>query len=242
MITPKRRNLSLIEVLVVIAIIGILASLLLPTLARARESARDATCKNNLKQWGVLSHIFADDNNGGIPPSYDNTWSSWDAMFKRDYSDTASAGMNHCPTFSEFNGLERSYSSNKPIMRHQVDTGSVDGDGNRSYGDLLRYNELRFPSDAFMLIDAKNWNNYGTSYPFLDSPGWAWVGMWGNLDPDTAAVGPEDYHPPFIDIDQFTGPRFRHLGDKKANVLITDGHVEGFEVHRIQGKNTANYN
>ena len=116
-----------------------------------------------------------------------------------------------------------------------------DEDGNRWYGNILKYSYLSHPSHAFMLIDGKNWNDYGTAYPFLDSPGWAWEGMWGNLDPDTAAVGPEDYQPAFVDIDQFTGPRFRHLGDQKANVLITDGHVEGFKVTQIKGKNTANW-
>ena len=237
----NKKHFSLIEVLVVIAIIGILVSLLFPTLQRAREAARDATCKNNLKQWGVVNYLFADDNDGAITPSYDNTWTAWDDVLIRYYEDSFVRDLHNCPTFTEYNGRERSYSSNKPIMKHQVDTGGIDGDGNRWYGGLLKYSELSHPSDAFMLIDAKNWNNWGTAYPFLDSPGWAWEGMWGNLDPDTAAVGPEDYQPPFVDIDQFTGPRFRHLGNKKANVLITDGHVEGFQVTQIKGKNTANW-
>ena len=60
MSNSKKSGFTLIELLVVIAIIGILVALLSPALSRARESARMATCQNNLRQFGIGMYEFAD--------------------------------------------------------------------------------------------------------------------------------------------------------------------------------------
>ena len=110
-ISIRKRGFTLIELLVVIAIIAILAAMLLPALASAKEKANRTACLNNLRQWGIGDNMYLDENNQTLPltkiatatlpvPGYNEDVPTWnDLAYAQALNVGNSAWFNALPPF-----------------------------------------------------------------------------------------------------------------------------------------------
>jgi len=124
-----RIGFTLVELLIVIAIIAILAALLLPALAKAKEKAQRITCISNLKQWGMAQIMYLDDSNQTYPktkipngtpgaaPGYNEDNPSWTDLFDFYYQNPKQ-GMD-----AWFNALPH-YVSSPPLYQYAIQNGT----------------------------------------------------------------------------------------------------------------------
>jgi len=146
----QRRGFTLIELLVVIAIIAILAAILLPVFARARENARKANCQNNLKQIAQATLQYTQDYDEQFCLfDHRNPTTYWRATISPYIKSTA---VFKCPSdpddAKDANGYPQSYCCNESIFKW----------GGSSPVTTLNMAQLQKPADTLMQMCQVNRN------------------------------------------------------------------------------------
>lgn len=109
----NKKAFSLIELLVVLAIIGSLSAILLPAIGKARGNARRTQCANNLRQIGMAVSMFTDDHNFKLPLTLDGGTSLYWFQSIAPYLDDSD--VLQCPDYKNYiadNALRQAYAYN----------------------------------------------------------------------------------------------------------------------------------
>jgi len=204
---------TLIELLVVIAIIAILAAILFPVFAQAREKARQASCGSNLKQIGMAFMMYAGDNDERFPMMYwDNGWVPPTGWMGEIMPYCRNDRLFICPSTA---GTTCTYVYNLALERHQMDNLDTIYPFNWGSGavDAWSASLAGGPAQWALVADGVWDGHYGIDWPGLEGDDGQ---VWRNGTP------PEQ--------NNWNGCRvsFRHA--EWANVAWCDGHVKAFKL------------
>ncbi len=247
---------TLIELIVVIAIISLLIAVLLPALSAARATARDAACASNLRQIGFATMAYAVDY-GVLPVGVESTspdYRDWTFTLPDGYMGGSTSGASaaqqrekvlQCPTARAlgYPGDQPNHYSAHP--RLFPDIGMTDPfTGHTTQLRPYRVEEIERPTDVFLVADGSQQASIDDgaqplatsidSFRIFWNPGYGLVKEpWVNLE-DTIDQGPN------ADIDSISSShvRFRHGGDNVANLLFADGHVATIQYGELRVKHT----
>ncbi len=254
----RNKGFTLIELLVVIAIIAILAAILFPVFAKAREKARQITCLSNEKQMGLAMLQYVQDFDEAFPRGqyYDASGNplDWQNAIYPYIKNGAGTGVSGGTT--AYNGLGGIWSC-PSFPSLQVDEYGVNANICHPTPDPPAQ---ALPPVALALIDApaskmlvaEKGQGPAEGRPFIAVDEYIWTDYVNNGTATSFVLRPEDFSDPNYakdlqyDYDEALNkngteaypspaymPRYRHSGT--CNVLFVDGHVKSIVKGRMSG-------
>jgi len=215
----KIRGFTLIELIVVIAVITVLMAVMVPVLSQAREQGRSTVCLNNLRQMAIAAEVYASGNDGSYPPAYYNqmdeeqfvSW-CWDFTTVRRWDDdgvvtevrpgllwgsTGAERVHQCPSFR---GDDNWFAD--PYTGYNYNTSYIGCDAREYPPASAKVTEVANPAGTALFGDGQ-WSQGANK--FMRAP-------WSN--PREAGFS-----------GRYAGTQgYRHLG--RTNVAFCDGHAE----------------
>jgi prepilin-type N-terminal cleavage/methylation domain-containing protein/prepilin-type processing-associated H-X9-DG protein len=225
----KRRGFTLIELLVVIAIIAILAAILFPVFARARENARKTSCLSNQKQLGLGLMMYAQDNDEAMPVGCNSGGNGW-AVSIAPY--VKSTQIYTCPS-----DATNATNATRPDRISYAYNLSIPYGAN-GYGGGARLASLNSPVKTIAISEVENasWSiNTETSYcGRAYSP--TGNGLPGTqLQPDGVSIRYATGYFSHVPNPPGTGAYANRLGRhlEGANYAFADGHAKWLKVSTV---------
>jgi len=211
------RGFSLIELMIVVAIISILASLLLPALQIAREKAKTISCLNNLKQMSIATTLYTSAFDGFYTPAYSNSGKmhyAWDitvvglvkdknfqagTLWFASHVNSDKSEIHQCPSFSGGDMW-----AGEGFTGYNYNTSYIGNDFGES---PAKVSQVKSPSETVIFGEGA-WAGGKNANKFMRAP----FGDHAGGDPgfNGRSAGTQD---------------FRHIG--LSNVSFCDGHAAG---------------